>query len=229
MRKYFRTVPYRMMQVLVALVALAIPVEVVADCLVTVDLYNYKRRVPGEVNTECSWPHYFHISASSDEDDKYKRGFGNWGVNSHYGEVEDGFQFAGWYWSGGLRQWQSCTRRLPKPDCKAYNDNNCTGQKTVPEDESRYGGVSFFVSGPCNAIGVQTIEEIDMHIYELDKMDDDEPVASLVYGDVDVPLTCSNAWNCTGESSWVSATSNGGNVSSRAQARVSTKYHHSGR
>ena len=113
---------------------------------------------------------------------------------SYYGAVRNGFQFAGWYPEDGLRQWQSCTSKLPKPDCIAYNDNNCTGQRAVPERENRYGGYSYrLVSGaPCDTIGVQTVEEIDMHIVELDWPDGDDPVASLIYGDIHVPLDCSD-------------------------------------
>ena len=199
----------------------------------TIELYNHERRVPGEVNVECTGLHY--CSSNCNTKTKYQKGHGNWGVMSYYGAAYDGFQFAGWYREGGWLQWQSCTRKLPKPDCIAYNDNNCTGQRAVPDGVHKYGGASFFLqtNQPCNTIGVQTVDDIDMHVVELDWdgpfPPEHDPVASLIYGDVDVPLTCSNTWYCTGESAWIYASSGAGTVNARAQVRVSTKRHGSHR
>lgn len=154
MRKYFRTVPYRVFRILVAFIAVSIPIEAAAQCFVSIEVYNYRRRVPGEVNVECSGIHY---NGGNPYKSKYKKGFGNWGVMSYYGAARDGFQFAGWYEEGGLLQWQSCTSKLPKPDCEAYNDNDCTGQKAVPDSMRRYGGFSFYLhgGGTCESIEVR--------------------------------------------------------------------------
>ncbi len=222
MRKHHRTI-----RILVAFIAAAIPVEAVADCYVTVELYNQQRRVPGNVNVECTEPHY--SGKNSRGKSRYQKGFGNWGVMSYYGAAYDGFQFAGWYEEDGWLQWQSCTKKLPKPDCIAYNAYGCTGQKAVPDRERKYGSVSFFLQSrqPCATIGVLTVEEIDMHIVELDFDgpfgEEHDPVASLIYGDIDVPLTCAHAWYCTGRSDWLYASSGAGTVNSRAQVRVRTQ------
>ena len=58
MCKYFRWVPLWTMRVVVAVIVMTIPVEAMAKCLVTIELYNDQRRVPGEVNVECSGCHY---------------------------------------------------------------------------------------------------------------------------------------------------------------------------
>ena len=214
MHKQFRSV------VVMVVVLLSIPVDVMARCLVTVDLYNDRRRVPGEVNVECTGIHYGFNS------DPTKNGYGNWGVASFYGAVRDTDQFAGWYSEDNKLQWQSCTRKLPKPNCDVYNDNNCRGQKAVPDNKRRYGGYIYFLPHGvlCNTIGVETVEAIDMHLYELDWPDADDPVASLVYGDINVRLSCSSAWKCSGESTWRAATSSGGTVSARVRAEVNTTF-----
>ncbi len=85
---------------------MSIPVDAAARCYVSIELYNYQRRVPGEVNVECTGWHY---DGGTPIKDPYESGFGNWGVMSYYGAAYDGFQFAGWYPEDGWRQWQSCT------------------------------------------------------------------------------------------------------------------------
>ena len=137
MSRHFHSLPHWTMRALAAAVVLCTPIEAVAWCFVEVSLYNYERRVPGHVNAECSECHY---SGCGKKKSKYQSGFGNWGVASQYGEIRDTDQFAGWYDEDDKLQWQSCTKKLPKPDCLAYNDNHCTGQKTVPENKRRYGG-----------------------------------------------------------------------------------------
>ena len=49
--------------------------------------------------------------------------FGNWGVHFRFGGVRDEDQFAGWYPSGGHRQWNSCTTHLEfqAPNPMYYN------------------------------------------------------------------------------------------------------------
>ena len=172
---------------------------------------------------ECSGIHY-----GWPWQDKYDKGFGNWAVNSNYGREMNGFQFAGWRSIDGLLQWQSCTRKLPKPDCQAYNDKGCTGQKAVPDNERKYGGLSFFFRGSlCSSIGVHSADPLDMHIVELDSPDGDEEVSDLIYGGVDVPLTCSDAWRCRGDSAWLYDSD--GDVSAEVQIRVRTDFRELGR
>ena len=220
---YFRSVPGWTVRLVVAVIVLTVPVEVTARCRVTVDLYTDQRRVPGEVNVECSEPHY---SGGNPDKSKYEKGFGNWGVMSYYGATQNGFQFAGWYLEDNLLQWQSCTKKLPKPDCKAYNYNNCTGQMAVPDDKRRYGGYSYTLPYGvlCETIGIETVEEIDLHIVELDWPDGDDPVASLLVGDVDIPLSCTGGWSCSGHTAWIAVSSGAGTVSARVRAEATTEF-----
>lgn len=211
MRKQLRSVSRRIVGIIVAwVVALSIPAEALADCRVVVDLYNDQRRVPGEVNAECFGPH------------SWDQGYGNWGVVSNYGGVQDTDQFAGWKPKGRQRHWQSCTGERPRPNCWHYNDRACTAQKAHPDNARKYASHTYAPGGLCNAIGVFTINNVFMHILELDWPDGDDPVASLLYGDIDVPLTCSNASSCRGQSSWIPATSGGGTVSARVRIVIRT-------
>lgn len=211
MRRPFRSVSRRIVGIIVAgVVALSIPVEAIADCRVVVDFYNDQRRVPGEVNVECFGPH------------SWDDGYGNWGVISNYGGIQDTTQFAGWKPKGRQRHWQSCTGERPKPNCSHYNDRACTAQKAHPDNARKYASYTYRPAGLCNSIGVVTVNSVFMHVYELDWPDADDPVASLLYGDVDVPLTCTDAWRCRGESSWRATTSGGGTVAARVRIRVTT-------
>ena len=218
MRKQLRSVSRRIMGIIVAgVVALSIPVETIAGCLVVVDFYNDQRRFPGEVHVECSFPHWW---------DSQGNGWGNWGVISNYGGVQDTDQFAGHKLVDHKKQWQSCTRRNPKPNCWYYNDQSCTAQKADPDNERKYASHSYFLpSGArCRTIGVLTINSVFMHVYELDAPDADDPVASLLYGDVDIPLSCTDTWSCRGGSAWIAATSGGGSLSARARIAVTTRF-----
>ena len=213
MRRQFRSAPHWIVTVVVGVVALSVPVEVLAGCSVSVEFYNDQRRFPGEINVECSWPHW---------GDDYGNGWGNWGVISNYGGVRDTDQFAGHKFVDYKKQWQSCTRRNPKPSCWYYNDNRCTGQKADPDNARQYAYYAYRSDGSCEDIGVFTINGVFMHVYELDEPDADDPVASLLYGDVHIPLSCGRYSRCTGDSAWIAATSGRGTISARVQIRVRT-------
>ena len=210
-----RSILHWTVRVVALAVALSIPAESIANCRVSVRFYNDQRRVPGEVNVECSWPH---------DDD----GWGNWGVISNYGGIQDSFQFAGHKLIDNKRQWQSCTSENPPPSCYYYNDNGCQDQKAAPDNVRSYASYYYFAGGTCEDIGVVTINNVFMHVYELDEPDADDPVASLTYGNMDVDLSCSNAWACSGDSEWVAATSGGGTISARVRIEVRTSIWNSG-
>ena len=197
--------------VVAAVVLLSIPADAIAECRVVVDFYNDQRRVPGDVNVECSGAHW---------PDDYGNGWGNWGVVSNAGGVRDADQFAGHKLIDNKKQWQSCTRRNPKPNCWYYNDERCTAQRAIPDNARKYASYTYSTSVICEAIGVETINGVSMHVYELDWPDPDDLVASLLYGDVDIPLTCKNASSCQGESPWIAATSDGGTVAARVRIKV---------
>lgn len=210
MRRQFRSAPHWIVTVVVGVVALSVPVEVLAGCSVSVEFYNDQRRFPGDINVECFGLHSW--------DGKY----GNWGVISNYGGILDTDQFAGWKPRGSQRHWNSCTGERPRPDCEHYNDNGCRGQKANPDNERKYARYSYYSSGSCEDIGVFTINGVFMHVYELDWPDADDPVASLLYGDVHIPLSCGRYSRCTGDSAWIAAASGRGTISARVQIRVRT-------
>ena len=68
--------------------------------------------------------------------------------------------------------------------------------------------------------GVYTFEGLFMHLYELDKRDDDELTARLQYPTVSVPITCQNPWDCSGESKWKPNKPSAGTQYATAQIRV---------
>ena len=82
-------------------------------------------------------------------------------------------------------------------------------------------------SGTCRSLWeneVYTFDSLEMRLYELD-WDGDEKVATLKYGDVDVPLSCSSTWTCEGNSGWMSensVTPANSKVSAEAYVFVST-------
>ena len=201
-------VSHRVLRAVVTAVVLSIAVEAVADCRVSARFYNDQRRVPGEVNVECTWPH---------DDD----GWGNWGIISNYGGVRDSFQFAGHKLIDNKRQWQSCTSENPPPSCYYYNDD-CTKQMAAPDNRRSYASHYYIADGVCEDIGVVTVGNVFMHVYELDSPDADDHVASLQYGDMDIDLECASAWICSGNSEWVSASSGGGTIAARVQIEVRT-------
>lgn len=175
---------------------------------------NNQRRVPGSVNLECTGLH---------DDD----GWGNWGINSNTGSRRNGFQFPGWYSKGGWKQWQSCTREHPRPDRRYYNDaaSGYRKQKADPDDSRHYASARFrSPRGTCRATapGVHTYLGVYMDVYELDGggifWGRDDKVTKLTYGNVNIPISCTSSWSCSGQSSWLTPTS--GNAHVTANVRV---------
>lgn len=79
-------------------------------------MINAARHVVGEVNAECppSW---------------HSAGWGNWGVSSNWGGVNNTDQFRGWKPEGSQGQWNSCTQdHIRDTDNIWYNhDHNGNG------------------------------------------------------------------------------------------------------
>ena len=138
--------------------------------------------------------------------------FGNWGVNSTWGSRQDGNQFRGWKPSGWQRQWNSCTPQYPPPSSDHYNAEGGWSQRANPQSSEHYasGWVLRGSSGlSCRYMhdgAVWTSSNNYMKLYELDKNDRDERVATISYGDIRVQITCRDTWDCQGESEWASPT-----------------------
>lgn len=185
-------------------------------CLTLARWHNHYRRVAGPVNVECSG---FHARDGSR---------GNWGVDSLVSRRLDGYQFAGWYPGDGWRMWQSCTRRYPPPNYRHYNDpaTGYTTQKADPDNSRVFGYQAG--RGPartsCQTVnrGVYTFIGNYMKLYELDWPDTDDHVADLIYGDINVPVTCSGPWSCSGNSAWTDPNprQSSTNASAKLQIRV---------
>ena len=172
-----------------ASVLLIVPLEHVSaqvdSCIFRATFKNNTRRVPGAVNTECSWIH--------------SPPWGNWGVDSGYSSRRDGYQFAGWKPRDGWRQWNSCTKNFHSS--RHFNDG--TGQRANPDNAQSYATTSWS-GGSCPLDpNVTTLAGLYMRISELDKNDRDDYVGTLYYPTVNIPLECSNPWNCHGRSAWI--------------------------
>lgn len=95
--------------------------------IVTLIGQNYKRTLAGVLNVECGY-----------DTEPHSAPFGNWGVASNYGDIEDTDQFRGWKDEGGgptKLHWNSCTHKevtFRAPNCEYYNANDCTTQETDP-------------------------------------------------------------------------------------------------
>ena len=205
--------------VLIPLCILLMQIEATASeaCDVHVEFLNRERRVPGPVNVECG------ITPHND------KGYGNWGVNSNMGSVENGDQFAGWKNKDGHRQWQSCTSENPPPDCEHYNTDACTTQVAYPYDEQDYASyVARYWNESCSAQfqgGIFIIRRAYMSILELDEPDEDDHITTIRYGDVSVPIECNGIWRCEGQSSWKSPESGNSAVTAQVSIRVWTRHH----
>ena len=191
-------------------------------CRVDYTIENRLRRVRGEVNTECGDECRFILPCHDPP-------WGNWGVKSAYGGKIDGFQFAGWWPADGWRQWNSCTGRRIESE---FNDG-LGRQKAAPDNERVvHTWDAYFNAGYRNRKGcddwlpdVRTFRDVELDHYELDGADLDDFVATLEYGDVDIPVDCSSPFDCTGSSDWYSATStNGTGVSSEIKFSLETSF-----
>ena len=145
------------------------------------------------------------------------------------GRVRDGDQFAGWKNKGGHRQWQSCTRENPPPDCEYYNASGCTVQVANPYNQRDY---AFYTERHWNEScdgqfrgGVYVVRRAYMSILELDWPDEDDHITTIRYGDIRVPIRCSGIWRCEGQSSWKSPESGDSAVTARVSVRVWTRHH----
>ena len=189
-------------------------------CSVTAQFYNTRRRVKGTLDQECHWPH--------------SPPWGNWGVDSNYGRRQDSFQWAGWKRKSGnnWRQWSACTvkREYAPPNPEYYNDNGNRTQKADP-DNSREHAWHRWRWGPgrtCDRSfgNVYVFRSNYMDLYELDDGGifggGDDYVTTLKFGNVSVPISCSDDWNCSGRSRWRSSRSNS-NASARLRIRVTTR------
>ena len=49
---------------------------------------------------------------------------------------------------------------------------------------------------------VHTAHDVEMGLWELDRLSRDSEITVLKYGDIDVRITCVSDWVCTGTSAW---------------------------
>ena len=82
------------------------PPDIPTSCYIRYQFYNTQRSVSGQIAAECG----------GSSDNYHSAPFGNWGVNSNYGSLRDGYQFPGWKYSDTWYQWNSCTTNgIPAP------------------------------------------------------------------------------------------------------------------
>ena len=186
---------HRMMRTCVAtaLVWMSVVAPTLARCTADLAFHNEVRRTHGQINVECSWPH--------------TPPFGNWGVDSSHGSRDDEDQFSGWKPKGGHNQWNSCTRRNYPSEFQS--GAVIPAQWADPDVPFVYATAR--IKGPrgqtCESWlpgRVYTIAGEYMRVYELDKGwifgGADDWVATLLYGTINIPLTCAGPWSCTGQS-----------------------------
>lgn len=184
-------------------------------CYKRYEFFNTNRRLTGAVNAECYKGPFGHSAP-----------FGNWGVVAPYTPLYDGFQFPGWKWLGGWRQWNSCTTNVQEYEAPSgcwvyYNDGKTTGnlcytqkstnQALYAKSTTTYYHVAGTPEYACTSIvsGAVVFNNLYMHIYELDSWvfnplnGDSDEVTKLRYPTVSVPITCnSSSDTCTGSSGW---------------------------
>lgn len=156
-----------------------------------------------DITVECqAWPHSVP--------------FGKWGISANVG----GGVFEGWHngksFCSGVgdpgpgTQWNSCTSKVPPPNCECYNHANCTQQITISGVNSHGSFSGAFpvscpreytdgtVHGGCeDVVGVTaTLSQNFMTLYELDWPDPDAVVQSLYFPDRSATLTSCDAWSC---------------------------------
>ena len=190
--------------VAVALSALVEPRPIEAQhggqCLKEYTLESRTRRVTGSVMTECGGECPLPPPAPC-----HSAPWGNWGVTTRgWDTKENGDQFKGWrrimgLW-GHLSQWNSCTDQYYD---YPYTNDGRGKQKASPDDEeiTAYKSVKSALACAGSLPEVHTVRNLILDVYELD-WDGSQLVTELRYGFFDVPITCSDAWNCYGESGW---------------------------
>ena len=156
---------------------------------------NRLRTVDGEVNVECGG-------------DGHSAPFGNWGVNSNYGQINDTWQFRGTTWQDGdikKLQWNSCTTDVEEfhpPNCQYYNRDGCTTQgsdSTVTHGTMNFRtevtqcpaqeGISEEGPGCTVYEGTRAIQTLNyMELWELD-WDGNDFVETLYFPQTSLTLT----------------------------------------
>ena len=186
-------------------------------CIIVLKGENRNRTVAGAVNTECGPAH----SAP----------FGNWGVDSNYGDRNNTDQFRGWLNLDGpptKQQWNSCTTNNENfwpPNCSYYNAYSCTRQSSSAVVQ--HGQIAFRgLSNPCpppspiwppppssfNGCAGQTGKVVGqasnyMTLYELD-WDGDDKIEKLNFPGTTVTLTGCTKEGCPQRTTdWVQMTS----------------------
>lgn len=188
-------------------------------CIVDLVVLNRDRRVTGDIEAECGG--IIHDPP-----------FGNWGVDLNFHQAlerEDGFQFSGWRVKGGWLQWNSCTTadEFPPGDSNYYNHDDFSTQRAWPDVVNVSHSLSEFTQGApgqnCEDMFANdrvTIGNVQMLVYELDPLSPDSRVATLSYGTVEVPYTCTDPYLCSGKSEWMRPISGHEDVHAELQVHV---------
>ncbi len=137
--------------------------------------------------------------------------FGNWGVDSDWGQPVDGNQFQGWKKEFSLAtlsynwQWNTCTSNqteYPVGDCQYYNYDDCTAQLTTEGEDQFSEGTSsksIFVSCPkerfdgelvggCSSVQVLNVSTY-MSLFEHDPPSTYDFITRIDYG-LAQPMLC---------------------------------------
>ena len=193
--------------------------RVMSFCLIDRIVESRARRVTGDVNTECG-DECRPILGCHDAP------WGNWGIQSGFGGRTNKDQFAGWRMVGRQRQWNSCTSKYNSQD--DFNDG--PGRQKAEPDSTETVHVmrirnpeGYLGQETCAAILPQEVADITLQldVYELDGLDFDNKVTTLDYSGIDVKITCTDSWNCSGVSDWYSAVSTDGTgVSAEIRIRL---------
>ena len=186
--------------VAVPLLMLEETVDAANRCWLGGHLYNRNRSIGKSAKITAECPPSVHSHP-----------FGNWGVDSRFGSTTDGFQFAGWKIDDSKRQWNSCTTHddynpphseyynMPRNDPRWWQETR-VGSKRVNS--------AWFDEGPSGETcrtrwdnRVFSFDDMEVILYELDWEGDDK-VATVKYGDMRARLSCSNDWDCEGNTGW---------------------------
>ena len=196
--------------VAVLLIWMVMVMPAIARCTADLAFYNLNRRIRGEVNVEC--PGGLHSVP-----------YGNWGVDSNFESRKDANQFPGWKPDGNSLEWNSCTRL--RPPNHYFQPGAVPPEQWANPDVAAVYAVMRHNSPPGHTCEswlpgqlYSLLGRLYMNIYELDRWDRDDLVATLSYGTVNIPLTCNGPWNCTGWSTVRSPSS--GNAVVTADIRV---------
>ena len=174
------------------------------------------RRLTGRVMVECGDEHFLGVTHSAP--------FGNWGVDSVFSERHDGAQFRGWKVIDGHRQWNSCTEQYYDGP---YTNDGRGRQRADPDDPENAGGKSDRSVLACagSLPEVHTFRDAKLKLYELDWPVGDDHVTTLRYGTVNLRINCSDAWNCSGETPWLTQRSvDSTGVSAQARFKVRSRF-----